>query len=44
MVCDKYNISLDKLMRYEERYSTMWVLRAYQEAIDMGFIEDYTID
>lgn len=44
MVCDKYNISLDKLMKYEERYSTMWVLKTYQECIDMGFMEDYTID
>lgn len=44
MVCDKYNISLDKLMRYEERYSTMWVLKMYQKAIDMGFLDDYIID
>lgn len=40
MVCDKYKISLDKLMRYEERYSTMWVLKTYQEAKEIGFIED----
>lgn len=44
IVCEKYDISLDKLMRYEERYSTMWVLKMYQEAIDMGFLDDYIID
>ena len=43
MVCEKYNISLDKLMRYEEKYSTMWVIKMYQEAKDMGFLDDYII-
>lgn len=41
MVCEKYNISLDKIIRYEEKYSTMWVLKTYQEAKDMGFLDDY---
>ena len=41
MVCEKYNISLDTLMRYEERYSTTWVLKTYQETKDRSFLDDY---
>lgn len=43
MVCEKYKISLDKLTRYEEKYSTMWVLKMYQEAKDNSFLDDYII-
>lgn len=43
MVCKKHGVSRYYLKKREEEYSTSWVLRKYQEAIDMGFIEDYII-
>lgn len=43
MVCKKHGVSRYYLKKCEEEYSTSWVLRKYQEAIDMGFVEDYNI-